>query len=56
MKTIILNDYQSNLPERISLILAAYNTAKIIEAINVNSYNLHELKGDRFIMLYTCFL
>ncbi|MGR3178260.1 MAG: type II toxin-antitoxin system RelE/ParE family toxin [Candidatus Anammoxibacter sp.] len=36
-----------NMLERISLILARLNTAKIIESININSYNLHELKGDR---------
>ncbi|MGR3292566.1 MAG: type II toxin-antitoxin system RelE/ParE family toxin [Candidatus Scalindua sp.] len=33
--------------ERISLVLARLNTAKMIEAINIHSYNLHELKGNR---------
>ena len=37
----------SNMLERIILILARLNTAKLIEAMNINSYNLHELKGDR---------
>jgi len=33
--------------ERISLILARLNTAKTIEAMDIHSYNLHELKGNR---------
>jgi proteic killer suppression protein len=36
-----------NMLERISLILARLNTAKTIEAMNIHSYNLHELKGNR---------
>lgn len=33
--------------ERISLIPARLNTAKTIEAMDIHSYNLHELKGNR---------
>ena len=33
--------------DRISLILARLNTARALEAMNVHSYHLHELKGDR---------
>lgn len=33
--------------ERIRLILARLDTAKTIEVMNVHSYHLHELKGDR---------
>ena len=33
--------------DRISLILARLNTARTLEAMNVHSYHLHELKGDR---------
>jgi proteic killer suppression protein len=33
--------------ERIGLILARLNTAKTIEAMDIHSYNLHELKGNR---------
>ncbi|MDR4497276.1 MAG: type II toxin-antitoxin system RelE/ParE family toxin [Candidatus Scalindua sp.] len=36
-----------NMLERINLILARLNLAKNIEAMNIHSYNLHELKGDR---------
>lgn len=33
--------------DRISLILARLNTAGSVEAMNVHTYHLHELKGDR---------
>ncbi len=36
-----------NMLERISLILARLNMAKNIDAMNIYSYNLHELKGNR---------
>lgn len=36
-----------NMLERISLILVRLNTAKVVEAMNIHSYNLHELKGSR---------
>ncbi len=36
-----------NMLERISLILARLNSAKLIETMKIHSYNLHELKGDR---------
>ena len=33
--------------DRISLILARLNAARNLEAMNVHSYHLHELKGGR---------
>ncbi len=33
--------------DRIGLILARLNSARSLEAMNVHSYHLHELKGDR---------
>ena len=33
--------------ERIRLILGRLDTARTIEAMNVHSYHLHELKGDQ---------
>ncbi len=51
MKRFFDDDNPQRLPhnmlERISLILARLNTAKLIEAMNIHSYNLHELKGNR---------
>jgi len=32
---------------RVNLILARLNTAPTLEAMNVHSYHLHELKGNR---------
>ncbi len=36
-----------NMLERVSLILARLDRAKTIEVMDVHSYHLHELKGDR---------
>ena len=33
--------------DRVNLILARLNTAPTLEAMNVHSYHLHELKGNR---------
>ncbi len=33
--------------DRIRLILARLNTARNLEAMNIHSYHLHELKGNR---------
>ena len=49
--TVFEEDDPRRLPrdmlERIRLILARLDTAKTIEVMNVHSYHLHELKGDR---------
>jgi toxin HigB-1 len=37
----------SDMLDRIRLILARLNTARNLEAMNIHSYHLHELKGDR---------
>ncbi|MCH8157192.1 MAG: type II toxin-antitoxin system RelE/ParE family toxin [Nitrospinae bacterium] len=51
LKRFLENDDPRRLPhdmlDRLRLILARLNTARNLEAMNVHSYHLHELKGNR---------
>ena len=51
LKRFFEDDDSRRLPrdmlDRISLILARLNRAKTIDVMDVHSYHLHELKGDR---------
>lgn len=51
LKRFFEEEDQRRLPremlERIRLILGRLDTARTIEAMNVHSYHLHELKGER---------